>query len=128
MKMGFEKSKLYYCIEVFGREVLLKGNAQYGWPPCNNKFRSAPFYNENMIYFLTKQATLMRRSTVLSLPTKLVFPGFGQKLLCLLKRCCHHNSETFKYFADADIVSDMVMESQYDARQYKIILIKLIFI
>ncbi len=29
---------------------------------------------ENTIYFSTKQATLMRRSTVLSLPFQLVFP------------------------------------------------------
>jgi hypothetical protein len=29
---------------------------------------------ENIIYFLTKQATLMRRTTVLSLPLQLVFP------------------------------------------------------
>jgi hypothetical protein len=28
-----------------------------------------------MLVFLTKQATLMRRSTVLSLPLQLVFPG-----------------------------------------------------
>jgi hypothetical protein len=30
---------------------------------------------ENIIYFFTKQATLMRRSTVQILPLKLVFPG-----------------------------------------------------
>jgi hypothetical protein len=29
---------------------------------------------ENIIYFFTQQATLMRRSTVLSLPLQLVFP------------------------------------------------------
>jgi hypothetical protein len=31
------------------REVLLKGKAQYGWPPSTNQFRSAPFYIENII-------------------------------------------------------------------------------
>jgi hypothetical protein len=36
------------------------------WPPCTNQFRSAPFYNENIIYFFTTQDTLMRRLTVLS--------------------------------------------------------------
>jgi hypothetical protein len=30
---------------------------------------------ENIIYFLTKRATPMRRSTVLSLPLQLVFPA-----------------------------------------------------
>jgi len=57
-----------------GREVLLKGKSQYGWPPCINQFRSAPFYIENIInlFYNTKQATLMRRSTVLSLPPPLV--------------------------------------------------------
>jgi hypothetical protein len=48
-------------------EVLLKGKAQYSWPPCTNLFRSAPFYIENIIYRFTKQATLIRRSTVLNL-------------------------------------------------------------
>jgi hypothetical protein len=33
------------------------------------------FNMANNIYFFTKQATLMRRSTVLSLPLQLVFPG-----------------------------------------------------
>ncbi len=51
-----------------GREVLLKGKAQYGWPACTNYFRSAPLYIEIIIYLFTKQATLVRRSTVLSLP------------------------------------------------------------
>ncbi len=38
------------------------------WPPCTNQFRSAPFYNENNIYFFIKQEdTLMRRLSVLSL-------------------------------------------------------------
>ena len=37
---------------------------------------SAAFEIENSIYFFfTKQATLMRRSTVPSLPIQLVFPG-----------------------------------------------------
>jgi hypothetical protein len=35
---------------------------------------SAPFYIENIINFFTKQATSMRRSTVLSLALQLVFP------------------------------------------------------
>jgi hypothetical protein len=35
-------------------EVLLKGNAKYGWPPCTNQFRSAPFYTENIINLFYK--------------------------------------------------------------------------
>ncbi len=56
-------------------EVLPQGNAQYSWPPCTNEFRSAPLYIENSIYLFTKQATLMRRSTVLSLPPQSIFPA-----------------------------------------------------
>ncbi len=54
------------------REPLLKGKAQYSSPPCTS---SAPFDNTNIIHFFTKQATLLRRSIVLSLPLQLVFPG-----------------------------------------------------
>jgi hypothetical protein len=32
------------------------------------KPRSAAFYNANIVYFITKQATLIRRSIILSLP------------------------------------------------------------
>ncbi len=35
-------------------EVLLKGKAQYGWPPCTNEFRSAPFYIESIIYLFNE--------------------------------------------------------------------------
>ncbi len=58
------------------RKVSLKGKAPYSWPPWNDKFRSGPFYIENLIYFFTKQLTLLRRSILLSLPSKLVFPAF----------------------------------------------------
>ena len=45
--------------------------------PCtqHTQFGSAAFDIENIICFLTKRATLMRRSTVLSLPPQLVFSG-----------------------------------------------------
>jgi hypothetical protein len=33
------------------------------------------FDNENIIYYFTKQVTLIRRSTVPSLPRQLVFPA-----------------------------------------------------
>ncbi len=50
------------------REALLKWKAQYRRAPCTNHFRSDTFDNANIIYYFMKQATLMRRSTVLSLP------------------------------------------------------------
>jgi hypothetical protein len=40
--------------------------------PCTNELRSAAFCVENYIYFFTKQATLLRRPTVLILPFQLV--------------------------------------------------------
>jgi hypothetical protein len=60
-------------IDVQTREPLLKGKAKYSLPPCNSKFRSAPFLLKIVLVFFTKQRTLMRRSTVLSLPLQLVF-------------------------------------------------------
>jgi len=56
------------------RESLLKGTTQCCWPPCTKQFGSTSFDIANMIYFYTKQATLMMRSTVLSLPLQLMFP------------------------------------------------------
>jgi len=38
-------------------------------------FRSSPYYAENIIYFFTKQAVVIRRLTVLSLTLQLVFHG-----------------------------------------------------
>ncbi len=43
--------------------------------PCTNQFSLSPLHVENIFTFFAKQATLMRRSTVHSLPPKLVFPG-----------------------------------------------------
>jgi len=42
---------------------------------AQNWFGSAVFDIESIIYFLTKRATLMRRSTVLNLPLQLAIPG-----------------------------------------------------
>ncbi len=43
------------------KEALLKGKAQYSWPPCTNSFRSASFDIANIIYYFTKQAPIIRR-------------------------------------------------------------------
>jgi hypothetical protein len=57
------------------RKVSLKGKAQYGPPPCTNNFSLAPFYTKIIIYiFLQKQATLMRRLTVLRTSPQIAFP------------------------------------------------------
>jgi hypothetical protein len=55
--------------------VLLKGKAQYDLLPCINLFNLLIFKIENINRLFTKQANLMKRSTVLSLPLQLVFPG-----------------------------------------------------
>ncbi len=54
-------------------EVLLKWKTQYGWPPC--AILTVLSCISLLFVFSTKQPTLMRRSTVLSLPPQLVFPG-----------------------------------------------------
>jgi hypothetical protein len=41
-----------------------------GLPPCSNQFRLAPFKLKILFTFFTKQATLMWRSNVLSLPLR----------------------------------------------------------
>ncbi len=64
----------------WGRETLQKGKALYSWPPHTNYFRSAAFENANIIYFLTKQATLMRRSAVLK-------PSSSVSVPCLRHDC-----------------------------------------
>ncbi len=56
---------------------LTEGKSKYSWPPCTNQIRSARFYFENIIFLFYKTSYLMRRSTVLSLPPQLVFPGCG---------------------------------------------------
>jgi hypothetical protein len=58
-------------------EVLLK-RTLYGWPPCINSFRLWIL----KISFFTKQATLIRRSIVLSLSPQFLFPDQPNILLC----------------------------------------------
>jgi hypothetical protein len=52
----------------FTKEPLLKGKAQYSWPPYTNLSRSADFDIANITYFFTKQATLMRGQPYLASP------------------------------------------------------------
>jgi hypothetical protein len=46
------------------REVLLKGKAKYGWPPCTNQFRSDPFNIENIINLFYKTSYLIEPNSV----------------------------------------------------------------
>ncbi len=39
------------CSFLVGTEHVLKGKAQYSWPPNTNQFGSAAFDNTNIIYF-----------------------------------------------------------------------------
>ncbi len=54
-------------------EALLKGKVQYSSPPYTNLLKSSALDIASMIRSFTKQATLTRRSTVLSPPQQLVF-------------------------------------------------------
>ncbi len=45
----------------------MKGKDQYSWPPCTSIRSAALDIIAQIIFFFTKQVTLMRRSTVLSL-------------------------------------------------------------
>jgi len=49
-------------------EAYLKGKAQYGWPPFITSLDQALFILNMLFTYVTKQATLMWRSTVLSFP------------------------------------------------------------
>ncbi len=86
-----------HCLVDQDREVLLKGKAQYSWPPCTNQFRSQPFHIENISYFFTKQTTLMRRSIVLSLPLQLMFPDQGNSTRERQASICSSNKILFEF-------------------------------
>jgi hypothetical protein len=57
------------CKLALSREALLKRKAQYGWPPW------LLYTLKILLNFLIKQASLIRRSTVLSPPLQLGFPA-----------------------------------------------------
>ncbi len=59
--------------------------AEYHYAECHySECHGTAFDNANIIYFITKQATLMRRSSVLSRPLQLVFPGTAH--LCVIQK------------------------------------------
>ncbi len=84
---------------IYIKELLLKGKAQYTWPPYTNYLRTATFDNAKIIYFFTKQGTLMRRATALSLSVQLIFPVHLRLLLAIQNWCqCY---KTFFFVACA---------------------------
>jgi len=68
-----------------GREVLLTGSLSTVDLLVFPSLDQLIFILKLLVSFFTKQATFMRRSTVLSLPIELVFPGqgvnYGQNVL-----------------------------------------------
>ncbi len=67
-----------FCIPLLSREALLK---RKGSVRLTSLYQLVAFDFANIIYRFTKQATLMRRSTGLSLPLQSVFPV----LFCVIK-------------------------------------------
>jgi hypothetical protein len=60
-------------VSVLNRDILLKGEGEYGWPPCTNTLRSALFLFEIFFTFLAEQETIMRTSTDLNCKIYLPF-------------------------------------------------------
>ncbi len=65
------------------RKDLMKGKALYNWPPCANLFKWTVLILQTLFAF-SKQPTLIRRSSVQSLPLRLVFPAW----IILTKSIC----------------------------------------
>ncbi len=63
-----------WCSLIQTNEHLQQRMAQYRWPPWTNYFIWAVHARAKSMNVLTKQATLMRRWTVLSLPLQCLFP------------------------------------------------------
>ncbi len=61
--------------DTWAKEVLLKGEAQYGWPLYTNQFRSAPFYIENIINLFYKTSYLNEEVNCTE-PSPLVFTAW----------------------------------------------------
>jgi hypothetical protein len=67
--------QLLYHSHLFVCPPIEEGKAQYSWSLCTNYFRWGAFDIANCIFCFTKQATLIKKSPVLSLSLKLVFSG-----------------------------------------------------
>jgi hypothetical protein len=79
----------------YGRESLLKGRLSAVELLVLTSLDQLLFILKILFTFFTKQATLMRRSTVLSLPLQLVFPGWGCKIVITFAPCGRQKSLTF---------------------------------
>jgi hypothetical protein len=83
-KRGRNFSKSFARSDIFCGESLLKGKAQYSWPPSIILFRSTAFHAN---IFFAKLSNLMRRSFVLSLhfsKRSLVFVFFFGQGNCIV--------------------------------------------
>jgi hypothetical protein len=101
-------------------EPLLKGKTQYWWPPCTNYLDQLLLVLQTLFTFFKKQATLIRRSAVLSLPFQLVFPDWTIKVVKLYldfenssksesvrfqRRCLHRHFLTI--FFTSEVISNV---------------------
>ncbi len=90
----FQKDREIFIALVLcpAREVLLKGKAQYSWPPCINQFRSAPFYIENIINlfyktsYLNKEVNCTEPSPLISIPWSSLSTSTDSNLTILFDR------------------------------------------
>jgi len=77
------------------RESLLKGEAQYSWPPSSDKFRSAAFITEKCIFFFVavdlfnKIACFVKRKTIFSSKTN-ALAYFCRSLRLVNTRQCRY--------------------------------------
>ncbi len=80
MVSGFEPPNLGSLVSFFTKEPLLKGKAQYSWPPCTNLFRFVSFEFACIIYSFAKQVTFVEEvnrtepSPLVSVPRFLSLP------------------------------------------------------
>jgi len=70
------------------REVLLKEKAQYGWSPCTNKFRSAHFYIEHIIYVFIPNKLPNEEVNCTELSLSVSIPWSNDLAYCGQEKCC----------------------------------------
>jgi hypothetical protein len=73
------------CNHILTKETLLKGKAQYTWPPCANLLTSAPFYIENMINIFNKTSYLNEEVNCSEPSPSVSVPCFDVQIMDRLK-------------------------------------------
>ncbi len=56
-------------INIWSREALLKGKAQYRWPPCTNQFRLVTIPIDNLIFLKNSGLYYIRVTIVIDAPS-----------------------------------------------------------